>query len=240
MPWSSLLLLLVAAPSLLRAGPPVLLGQAVEKWIGERNQWAFTQFVREYDGGEIREERLERFDPSQPGVKRWQLVSVNGQPPSAARRAEWHSRKMRKRLNPGMSLEGFFDFEHATVAEESAERVWFNLPLRNSHSWLFPLDRVNLKVSVDKATRAIDRVEAGIDEPFRVAFGLGRVLDLDFDVRMNPSLRLEEADDPTAARPGGTATAAMNKFGERVEYRWSEFRRVTPHPDNATLAAAKP
>jgi hypothetical protein len=239
MRWIFLLLLSGAALTMVRAGTPALLGQAVDKWIGGRDQWAFTQFVREFDGGQVKEERLERYDPSQPGDRRWQLLSVNGQPPTDEKRAEWQKRKMKKRLNPGKPLGEFFDFEHATVMDETAQVVHYHLPLRNDHSWLFPMDRVNLKVTVNKATRAIDQIEAGIDEPFRVALGLGQVMDLDFDVQMNPSGQRGEADNPQAAKPDGTARAVMNKFGERVEYAWSEFKRVTPHPDNMIVAVPK-
>ena len=56
---------------------------------------------------------------------------------------------------------------------------------------------------------------------------------------MNPSARRGEKDNPKAAKPDGTATAAMNKLGERVEYAWIEFKRVTPHSDNLIVAGPK-
>jgi hypothetical protein len=239
MRWIFYLLLSGTALNAVHAGTPALLGSAVDKWIGERNQWAFTQFVREFDGGKIKEERLERYDPSRPDDQRWRLLTVNGGLPTDERRAEWQERKMKKRLNAGKSLGGFFDFEHATVTDETALVVHYLLPLRNDHSWLFPLDRVKVKVTVNKVTRAIDQIEAGIDEPFRVALGLGRVMDIDFDVQMNPSGKRGETDNPKAAKPNGTATAVVNKFGERVEYAWSEFKRVTPHPDNVIVSAPR-
>lgn len=239
MRWIFLLLWSGAALNVVRAGTPALLGSAVDKWIGERNQWAFTQFVREFDGGTIKEERLERYDPSLPDKRRWHLLTVNGGPPTDERRAAWQERKMKKRLNAGKSLGGFFDFEHATVTDETALVVHYLLPLRNDHSWLFPLDRVRVKLTVNKATLAIDQIEAGIDEPFRVALGLGKVMDVDFDVQMNPSVRRGEKDNPQAAKPDGTATAVVNKLGERVEYAWSEFKRVTPHPENVIVSVPK-
>ncbi len=239
MKWIFLTLLSGAALTAGNAATPALLGQAVDKWIGGREQWAFTQLVREFDGGEVKEERIERCDPSQPGDRRWQLLSVNGRPPTDERRAEWQKRKMKKRLNPGKSLGGFFDFDQATVTAETAQAVRYHLPLRNDHSWLFPMDHVNVEVTVNKTTLAIDQIEAGLDEPFRVALGLGRVMDIDFDVQMNPSVRRGETDNPRAAKPDGTATAVVNKFGQRIEYAWSKFQRVTPHPDNVIEAAPK-
>jgi hypothetical protein len=235
-----ILLLAVAALTGARAGTPVLLGQAVAKWIGGRDEWAFTQFVREFDGGQVREERLEFYDPSQPGDRIWRLLAVNGRPATAERREAWRLAKLKKRLNPGKPLGDFFDFERATVLEETPTAVRYHLPLRNDHGWLFPTDQVNLRVTVSKATRAIDQIEAGIDEPFRVALGLGRVMDLDFDVQMNPSALRGQADDPRAARPDGTARAVVNKFGERIEYAWSGFRRVVPHPDHVIAVRPPP
>ena len=84
MRWIPCLLLALVPLTAVRAAPPALLSQAVDRWIGERNQWAFTQFVREFDGTLVAEERHERYDPSQPGEKRWQLLSVNGQRVSSA------------------------------------------------------------------------------------------------------------------------------------------------------------
>jgi len=222
-----------------RAAPPAPLTQAVDKWIGDRDQWAFTQSVREFAGGKVREERLERYDPSKPGESRWQLLAINGQKPTPTQWAEWQQRKMKKRLNPGKPLAEFFDFAQAAVTDENPSSVRYHLPLRNDHAWLFPVDRVNLKVTVNKATAAIDKIEAGIDEPFRVALGLGRLMDLDLDLQMNPSEQLGQSDNPQAAKPEGTARAVMNKLGERVEYVWGGFKRVTPHPDNAIPVSPK-
>jgi hypothetical protein len=235
-----ILLFALAAPAAARAGIPALLDRAVAKWIGGRDEWAFTQSVREFDGGQVREERLELYDPSQPGDRIWRLLAVNGRPATAERREAWTQAKLKKRLNPGKPLGEFFDFERATVREETATAVRYHVPLRNDHAWLFPTDRVNLRVTVDKATRAITQIEAGIDEPFRVALGLGRVMDLDFDVQMNPSAARGAADDPRAARPGGTARAVVNKLGQRVEYAWSGFRRVVPHPDHVIAVRPPP
>lgn len=239
MKWILPILLVAVVPATAHAATPALLAEAVDKWIGERNQWAFNQFVREFDGDTVREERLERYDPSQAGERRWQLLSVNGRPPGAERRTEWQERKRKKRLNLGKSLGVFFDFELAAVVQGNASNVRYRVPLRNEHSWLFPMDRVNVVVTVNQTTRAIDQIEAGIDEPFRVALGLGQVMGIDFDVQMNPSVRQGETDNPRAAKPDGIATAVVKKLGERVEYAWSEFKRVTPHPDNAVVAVPK-
>jgi hypothetical protein len=228
-------LLLVGA----HAASPPLLQQAADKWMGERDNWAFTMVVREFEGGRLAEERLERYDPSKPGIARWALLAVNGQPPTEERRAEWQKRKTRKRPNPGKPLNQYLDFERGTVVKEDARTASYNLPLRSNNSWLFPVNKVVLHVTVSKSTLAIEEVQAEIEEPFKVALGFARVMDLDFDLQMNPSKTAGEESDPATAKPEGTARAVVNKLGERVEYVWSDFQRVTPHPDNRIVESSK-
>ena len=211
---------------------PPLLKKAADKWMGERDNWAFTLQVREFDGGEVKEEREERYDPSKPGPGRWQLLSVNGKPPTTERRAEWQKRKAAKHRNPGKPLDEYLAFEQATVDRHTDRVICYRVPLRDNHSWFFPVDKVELRVTVNRQTQAVEDVTAGIDGPFRVALGLGKVLDVDFDVQMNPSAKKEEAADPAGSKPDGTAKVVVNKLGERIEYAWTDFKRVTPHPDN--------
>lgn len=215
-----------------RAQTPPLLRKAVVRWLGERDNWAFTLHVREFDGGKVKEERVERYDPSKPGVDRWELLSVDDKLPTDERRSDWQKRKTKKRKNAGKPLDDYLEFEHATVLKETEKEICYHVPLRNNSSWLFPVEKVELRVTVDKNSFAIEDVIAGIDEPFKVALGLARVLDVDLDVQMNPSEIRETATDPALAKPGGTAKVVVNRLGQRIEYAWSDFKRVTPHPDN--------
>jgi hypothetical protein len=222
-----------------RAATPELLQTAADKWVGERDNWAFTLRVREFKDGKVKEERQERYDPSRPGLGRWQLQRVNGQPPTDEKRAEWQKRKTKKRKNPGKPLNEYLAIEQATVVKEDAKVVCYHVPLRNNHSWLFPVDKIDLRVTVDKQTLGVVDVEAGTDEPFRVALGFAQVLDVDFDMQMNPSEKTGQPAEPAGAKPDGTAKVVVNKLGERIEYAWSDFRRVTPHPDNVIKAGPK-
>ncbi len=214
------------------AATPLLLEQAADKWLGERDNWAFTLLVREFDGSQVKEVRQERYDPSKPGITRWELLSVNDRPPTDERRAEWQKHKTKKRKNPGKPLNDYLEFDQATLVKEDDRNVSYHLPLRNNHNWLFPVDKVSLLVTVNKSTLAVEDIVASIDEPFKVALGLARVLDVDFDMHMNPSKKGGAASDPAAAKPDGTARVVVHKLGERIEYAWSKFQRVTPHPDN--------
>ena len=233
-----LLFLFCAALARAEAAGSPLLNRAAEKWLAEGDHWAFTVLVREFDDDEVKEERVERYDPSKPGADRWELVAVNGHAPTDERRQAWLKSKARKHRKAPKSLSDYFDFEHATVTGFTPASISYLLPLRSNHSWLFPVDRVALTVTVNKASSAIEEVKAGADESFRVALGLARIIDVDFDVKINPSLQQGAAVGPATSQPRGLAHVVIARLGERIEYTWSDFRRVTPSPDN--VSDAKP
>lgn len=209
-----------------------LLEQAVENWLGERDYWSFTQRAVEYDNGKP-SERLERYDPSQAGDARWKLLAIDGKPPTEAQRAAWAKKKFKKnRKRFDSPLGEFFDFDRSKVIEDGAKLARYQVPLRTDKSWLFPVDKVLVHVTVNKETRALERLNADVREPFKVLFGLAKVNDgaldlsfLNFDADAPPS--------PEAVQPSGTARVSVQRLGERVEFTWSDFKRVTPYVDPA-------
>lgn len=219
-----------------RAAPPRLLEGAVESWLGERDHWAFTQRAVEYEDGRPRE-RLERYDPSLPGNRRWELLAIDGRAPTEEERAAWEKRKFRRKPRRfDAPLGDYFDFDRAKVVEENRNEVRYSVPLRTDKSWLFPVDKVDVTVTVNKSTQALEQLTANVREPFKVLLGIARItggsVDLNFD----------EADDakPLSARPNGTARVSVSRFGERVDFTWSDFKRVTPHRDRLAEAGKRP
>lgn len=203
-----------------------ILRDAVSRWLDERDNWAFTQVAREYDGGKLKRERVERFDPSRPDRDRWELLQLNGRQPTPQEKAELMDRKNKKRRKHTAAIADYFDFDRALFAGGDRQAVRYELPLRSSAEWLFPVDKVTLVLTIDKATRAVTRVQAKIDEPFRVALGVARVLDVQLDVATELPPPDAPTADPAAAKPSGTARAVVTKFGNRIEYEWSDFQRV--------------
>ncbi len=221
MRWLTILVLMISA---LQARPEhaALLQEVAGAWLDERDRWAFTQVVREFDGDRLEEERVERYDPSRGYAARWELISVNGRPPEAKRAAEWSERKNKKKRKSRPELAQNFDFANAKVVDETGDIIRYELPLRSTVEWLFPISKVELLVTINKEGPALEQVQARIAEPFRVALGLARILDIDLDVQMEPP----PPQDPAEAKPSGTAQAVVTKFGDRVEYFWKDFERV--------------
>ena len=214
--------IMFAVTTMAHAADPTLLQQVAGNWLNELNRWAFTQLVREFDGKELKQERLEHYDPSRGSADRWQLISINGQPPTEKERAVWSARKNKKPRREKPGLADNLDFANAKVVEETPQTVRYELPLRSNVEWLFPISKVELLITINKAGPALEQVQARINEPFRVALGLARILDIDLDVEMEPP----PMANPAEAKPTGTAHAVVSKLGDRVEYFWSEFKRV--------------
>jgi hypothetical protein len=224
------LLFLLLLPAL-RGAVPALLQEVTDRMVSEREQWAFTQLVREFDGDKVAVERLERYDPARGYEHRWQLLKLNGRTPTAAEAEEWSKRKNRPHKRPAKAVADYLDLEHARVAGETADSVNYDVPFKRSAGGLFPGEKVELNLLISKRTRAIERAQVSLDESFNVALGLAKIVDIDLDLEMPDAGKPATAEHPEKTK--GTATAVVNKLGRRFEYRWSDFTR---HPARESAA----
>ena len=217
---------------------PSLLEQAVENWLGERDHWAFTQRAVEWDGGKPRE-RLERYDPSKPGDGRWTLLAINGKSPTPEQHAAWAKKKFKKNKRRFDSPIGdYFDFNEAKVVSETTKLIQFEVPLRRDKSWLFQADKVQVLVSVNKESRALEHLTANVREPVKVLLGLAKITDGKLDLSFL-NFDDELAPGPESSQPTGSAHVTVSKFGERAEFTWSDFKRVTPDQPGDTFTRHK-
>ncbi len=208
-------------------GGTALLEQAVDNWLGERDHWAFTQRAVEYIGDKPRE-RLERYDPSKAGDTRWTLLAIDGKTPTPEQRAAWAKKKFKKNKRHFDSPIGdYFDFKEAKVVAETPALVQYEVPLRHDRSWLFQADKVNVRVSVNKETRALEHLTANVREPVKVLLGLAKITDGNLDLSF---LHFDDdaAPGPESSQPTGSARVTVSKLGERAEFTWSDFKRVIP------------
>lgn len=224
-----------------RGAAPPLLEEAVQSWLGERDHWAFTQRAVEYRNGKPYE-RIERFDPSKPDRQRWELLTIDGKPPTPKQRADWEERKFKaKRKRFDQPIGDFFDFAKATVRDESAQSVRYLVPLRNDRDWLFPTDKVDVIVTVNKRTRALDHLAAEVREPFRVLLGVARImggsLDIDFldEAEMKGTAAKAARGSAKEGQPSGKVSVSVTRLGERIDFTWTDFKRVTPLRNTAVV-----
>ena len=218
----------VLASSALRAETPAPLQAAIGNWSAGKDDWALTQRVRTLsDDGRVTEERLERYDPSLPDIQRWHLLEVDGHEPTEAQRQSLERRKNLKPHKRGNKpLEDFLDLPQAVATSETARAVVYTIGVRPGVIPLTQTEKLVLLVTVGRESHAIERVTAVLHDSMRVALGLARITGVDFDLSFDPALAPDEpaAEDNPAS---GTARVSMSKFGVRMEYEWSDFRRVT-------------
>jgi hypothetical protein len=208
----------------LRGAVPALLQEVADKLTDERQRWAFTQNVREFDGDQLVEDRVERFDLARGDERRWQLLKLNGRAPTFDEVEAWSHKKNRTHKRPPKAAAEYVDLEQARVREESAESISYEVPFRRAVGGLFPGEKVELTLTINKKTHGIERAQVSLDESFKVAFGLAEVVDLDLDLAMPDGDRPAQPG-ASAEKPRGSASAVVNKFGRRIEYHWSDFTR---------------
>ena len=225
-----------ALPVATRAETPPLLAKAFEQWAAGEEDLAFTQQTRIFsDDGKVKEQRIERYDPSLPDSRRWRLIELNGHPATEAQREKWETRKNGKaRKQVAKSLAEYLDIEHATPMNETPKNAHFEVGLRPEVARLIAVQKISVVITVDKESATIAHIAANLREPIRVLLGLAKITDLDLDVRIEP-----DDGDPTTksgeVQSGSTVRMRMSKLGDPTEYKWSDFKRVPtyrPSPES--------
>ncbi len=212
----------------LRAGAPPLLAKAFEQWVAGREDLAFTQQTRFFlDDGNVKKERVERYDPSLPDSQRWRLIEVDGQPATDEQRTKWESSKNRKpRKKVVKSPTEYLDLDNARLVESTTKSARFEIGLRPEAMRLLAVEEIVVAITVDKESGSVVRISATLRQPISVLLGLARITDLDIDVRLEP-VDKDSAQKTGEVQIGSTARVTMSKLGSPMEYNWSDFRRVT-------------
>ena len=223
-----LLMLAVGA----RAGTPPLLNEAVRKWVADQDRWAYTQHVCLIKEDKVTQERVERFDPSLPAERQWQLLEVSGKPPTAAQRKTWQKKKERElHQRSEKPLGDYFNFERATVAEETSELVRYEVPLLPDTESRYPLEKISVLMTVRKDRQVLDQLTAGLRESFRMALGTARVTNLGLDIHFRTIDEHFSSQPESIHFNGGLQVGGCFKVGGRAELAWTDFKRVTPYKD---------
>lgn len=208
------------------ADTPPLLAKAINHWSEGRLDLAFTLTTRGLqDDQSTKYVRVERYDPSLPDDQRWRLLEVNGKPPTEEERKTVETKRNRKpRKRGGTTPSSYLDLENARLVRETERTAHFEVGIKPGASRFITLDKIVVHISVDKAAETIDHVSATLNEPVRIALGLAKITDVDLDVHFE-----EPEDGPPPASEvtsGSSARVTMSKFGDPVEFTWSDFKEV--------------
>jgi hypothetical protein len=221
--------LLAASVAPVRAAPPAPLDEAIKKWIADEDHWAYTRHLRIHNSFKPVEERVERYDPSQPDDEQWQLLEIGGKAPGPDQLKAWRRQKTKElKRNNEKPLAEYFDFDHATVAAETAGSIRYDVPLRKEAYTRIPLDKIAVSVSVSKDRHELEGLTAGLKETFRMAMGAAKVTDFGVDISFK-SIDAKFAPQPVTIKASGSARVILFfKVGGDADIGWSDFKRVKP------------
>jgi hypothetical protein len=215
--------LLLLAP-VLRAETPELLAEAIRKVSVDFERWAYTQTTVVRDRkGRVEEERVVRYDPSQPYDTQWTLLSVDGRP-ATEREVKKHRMEMGKRLKERRSLG-----DRATVAEETPEAVTFEVPLVQDDNQRLPPEKFQVLARVNRERLALERINVKVRAALRVAVVVNVKsggAELNFGV-------VDPAHHPavTGLEAAGTASIMFVRVGGGYSAKRADFKRVTPYSE---------
>jgi hypothetical protein len=225
-------------------GPPLLL-QALNTVGKNFDHWAFTETRVVTDGkGQPEPETVVRFDPSKPYAEQYEPLKVEGKPPTKHQRKDFRrqgekrgeklakdeaegrmpGRDIRFELNGSTAS---IDLAHATVVEENAGSVTYELPLRNDGRGTLPVEKFQLFARVNRASGAFENISLRVRQSFRLKLVVkikSGAVSVDF-------ARVDQAHDPVAVRISGDATASILflTVGGKFAVTRTDFHRVTPY-----------
>lgn len=230
------------------AAAPALLQEAFKNWGQGKEDLSFVQRTRFLnDDGSLKEERVERYDPSLPDNRRWALLEVDGKKPTDSQREKIQDKRNKKPRKKAIKpLEEYFDLENAKVVEDSKDVVKYVVAVRPEAARLVAVEQLSVGIAVRKDTKTIDRLTADLSRPMRIALGVAKVTDMDLDLRFDaeeehPEKEKEkekaQSSDKTS-EADGTVRVVMSKLGSRAEYTWGEFKRVSRYQGGSKTSDA--
>lgn len=215
------------------AGAPAPLAAALRQYAHDATRWAYTLRRVEYDKrGQREEERVSRFDPSVHYDEQWTLLEVDGRPatPAQVRRDRAEIARHRKKHR---TLGELLDLRHATLAQEDAATLTYEVPLVSDDNARLPPEKFQVFVHLRKAGQVFAAIDVKLRESWRVA-GVVKVKSGEAHLVFS-TVQPEFAPPITAVKAGGRASILFISFGGQIEEERTDFKRVKPYDERFSV-----
>lgn len=224
------------------ADEAALLNELLHKTANDLRRWAYTEhrIMRDHEG-KVKSDHLIRYDPSKPYAEQWTPLKINGKDPSERdlaryRRRGEQSAEAAKGPVPGVQVGGrdskrvalgeVIDVPRASIAQETATHLLYEIPLRKVGNERFPPEKFIVHARVRKEGRVLENVSAKLREAFRaklvvkVKSGEGSI---DF-------AQVDPQHPPTMVKVTGDAAASLLFFnvGGSMDLTRTDLKRVRP------------
>lgn len=208
---------------------PPLLAEAIRKSALDGERWAYTQTTVSKDrDGQVKEETVVRYDPSQPYEEQWTPLKLDGKEPTDRQVKNLRS-EHEKRRKSRRTLGELLDLSKATVVEETATTVTYEVPLIKDDNQRLPPEKFRVTARVNKEGQAFEQVAVRLREALRMKliFKLkSGEADLEF-----ASIDPKYAPPIAALRADGEGSILFVKVGGNYAATRTDFKRVTPYSE---------
>lgn len=219
-----------------------LLNELLHKTANDLRRWAYTEhrIMRDHEG-KVKSDHLVRYDPSKPYAEQWMPIKINGKEPSERDLARYRRRgeqspEAKQGPVPGVQVGGrdskrvalgeVIDVPRASIAEETATHLIYEIPLRKIGNERFPPEKFIVYARVRKEGKVLENVSAKLRESFRsklvvkVKSGEGSI---DF-------AQVDPQHPPTMVKVAGDAAASVLFFniGGSMDLTRTDLKRVRP------------
>lgn len=213
-----------------------MLQAAVEHYAVDAERWAYTQTIVSKDRqGKVEEEVVVRNDPSQPYDVQWTILTINGKEPTE-RQIDKYRRDHEKRRKSRHSLGELLDLDKATVVNETASVITYEIPLVKSDNQRLPPEKFRVTARVNKEHQTLENVGVRLREAMRMALVLklkSGEADMNFAV-VDPQF----APPITDLRADGEGSVLFVKVGGNYSATRTDFKRVKPYSERFSVKLA--
>lgn len=218
----------------------------------EADHWAYTETRVERDktGKVVDGETIVRFDPSKPFEEQFTPLKVEGREPTEKDRAKYRKQGVQRgehlqreaeraeKTDQPAEERPLLNFnskkfvvalERATVIEEKGSLITYEVPLDAIGKPPFPLERIRIRMRVNREKNLVENLNVRVLEPFRVKV-VAKVRSGDFN------LDFAEIDPkyppvPTSIRVDFSASLLLLSKTGSFEQRCADYQRVKPYFD---------
>ncbi len=165
-----------------------LLKEAMKNSSQDKEHWAYTETtILKEKREKAANETVVRFDPSKPYAEQYTPLKIEGKPPTERQLKKYRKQGEKRGENlmrdaaakadhPGgkppelmiNDSKASFDVEYPLVAQDEAERITFEIPLRAEKGSDIPVDKFQILVQVGKPARQVERAMFRVREAFRM------------------------------------------------------------------------
>ena len=214
------------------AAVPTPLREAVKKVGRDALRWAYTQHTIRCDAkGNVKEDTVARFDPSQHYDVQWTLLTKDGQAATDAEIKKYRRNraKQEKRRKP---LGELIDLKRAVLVAEAPgapELLTYVVPILPESSGRFPPDKVEVLMRVRAEARVLENIELRLKQPVRAMV----VAKLKQGGALLEFATVQPEHAPVLSRIAAdfSASVLFVPVDQVVQQTRSDFKRVTPYDE---------